>query len=132
MAYSFFSEYEWHKRSILIVEDDAANLFFLKELLSRTGARVIVAINGKEAMKQYEENPGIDVVIMDIQIPEVDGYETTRQLKSRNPKIPVIAQTAFAMAEDREKCLEAGCDEYLAKPVMPYKLLQTIQGYFKD
>jgi CheY-like chemotaxis protein len=122
---------EVNKRSLngktfLIVEDDYVSTEYLKEIFSEKGVTLIFVNSGEEAIKEFKANDQIDLVLMDIRLPGVDGYETTRMLKAMNPAIPVLAQTAYAMQGDRKKSLDAGCDEYIAKPLRSSELLNII------
>ena len=108
---------------ILIAEDVESNFLYLNAVLSKIKANIIWAKNGREAIELFKQHNDIDLILMDLQMPEMNGYEATKVIKSINPSIPVIAQTAFAMAEDRTKALNAGCDEYLAKPISSKDLL---------
>jgi PAS domain S-box-containing protein len=117
------TDYNWTGTGILIVEDDPASISFLKEVFRKTRAKVFHAASGVEAVSLFRQNENIDLVIMDIQLPEMDGYEATRIIKSINRNIPVIAQTAFAMSGDREKMTRAGFDDYLTKPLNIEQLL---------
>jgi CheY-like chemotaxis protein len=113
-------------RHVLLVDDNVVNLKLGERQLTRLGLRVTQAVNGLEALAQLREQR-FDAVLMDCQMPEMDGYEATRQLRTPesgvlDTKVPVIAVTANALAGDREKCLAAGMDEYLAKPLDPKTL----------
>jgi CheY-like chemotaxis protein len=127
--YRFEYAYDWQGKSILIVEDDPNSYKFLRELLVKTGATVLQAVNGRFGVEAVRSNPGIDMVIMDIRMPEMDGLEATRLIKKINAGLPVIAQTAFAMAGDKEKMQRAGCDEYVAKPINSNQLLAVINHF---
>lgn len=116
---------------ILIAEDVESNFLYLKAVLSKLNATVFWAKNGIEAI-EICENHSIDVVLMDLQMPDMNGYEATEILKKKQPQIPIIAQTAFAMSDDREKALEAGCDDYLAKPIKSKDLLSAVEKYIKN
>jgi PAS domain S-box-containing protein len=119
-------------RSILIAEDDETNFFFLKAILSReTSATVIHAINGMKAVELFKANQDIILVLMDMKMPEIDGFEATRQIKSINMEVPVIAITAYAMSGDEEKVRAAGCDGYLSKPLRKKSLLDKINEFVK-
>ena len=114
--------------SILLVEDNEMNRDMLSRRLERKGYQVIMAVDGAEGVAKAEsETP--DIILMDMSLPILDGWEATRRLKSNNrtKHIPIIAQTAHAMAGDREKCLEAGCDDYATKPVELRVLLEKIE-----
>ena len=102
---------------ILIVEDEEINAMFLEELLKPTDAQINVAKDGMEAVEYIKSNPDVDLVLMDIKMPRMNGYDATRKIKQLKPSLPVIAQTAFAMEEEKRKCLDAGCDDYISKPI---------------
>src|SRR5581483_1335368 len=106
-------------RTVLLVDDDPRNIFALASVLERRGMNVLTATTGREAINLIEDTPSLAIVLMDIMMPEMDGYqtiETIRQDKAYR-RLPIIALTAKAMKGDREKCLEAGASDYLAKPV---------------
>lgn len=105
------------------------NVFALSSLLEDKGMKTIVAKNGKEGLKKLEENKDVDLVLMDIMMPEMDGYEATYEIRKQKKykDLPVIALTAKAMKEDREKCIAAGANDYLAKPVDTEKLLSLLR-----
>jgi CheY-like chemotaxis protein len=116
-------------RTVLLVDDDARNIFALSSLLERRGTKVLTATTGSEAIQLIEAQPEIAVVLMDIMMPGMDGYQTMEKIRS-NPnfrKLPMIALTAKAMKGDREKCLEAGASDYLAKPVNTEQLLSALR-----
>jgi len=116
--------------SILVAEDDGVNFLFIKTLLSKiTEARIIHAINGREAIEKFKNNPDVDIILMDMKMPEIDGFEATRKIKSINPEIPIIAITAYAMLGDENRILDAGCDEYLCKPISKTLLFEKISKY---
>ena len=126
MTEDFLGKYNWDGKTILIVEDDISSIFYLKEILKDSGVDLLIAEDGKKAISIFKDHSEINLILMDIQLPVLNGYETTRKIKSLNPNLPVIAQTAYAMPEERIKCLEAGCNDYLAKPLDPNLLLQKI------
>ena len=121
--------YDWRKKTILIVEDEDNNILFLNEIIKRTGASVLEAREGNQAIKLVEENPSISVVLMDLMMPEMDGYTATKKIKSIRPNLPVIAQTAYSNAREKEKSLEAGCDGYISKPYNRPELLDLINTF---
>ncbi|HEX3006760.1 MAG TPA: ATP-binding protein [Bacteroidales bacterium] len=108
---------DWKNFTLIVAEDDDLNFKLIQIALNKTGIHIIRAENGEEVLQIASANKDIDAVLMDIQMPILDGYETTRRLKANYPHICVIAQTAFAMSDDREKCLKAGCDDYISKPI---------------
>ena len=116
-------------RRILLVEDDVRNIFSLTAVLEREGAVVIVARNGIEALSRLDRGPSIDLILMDIMMPEMDGFEAMREIRKRNASKspPIIALTAKAMADDRQQCLAAGANDYIAKPIDVEKLLSLIR-----
>jgi CheY-like chemotaxis protein len=116
--------------NILIAEDVESNFLYLKAVLSKLNATVFWAKNGIEAVEICKEN-SIDLVFMDLQMPEMNGYEATAILKNELPNLPIVAQTAFAMSDDREKALDAGCDDYLAKPIKSKDLLNVVEKFIK-
>ncbi|HEX5282096.1 MAG TPA: response regulator, partial [Micropepsaceae bacterium] len=116
-------------RTVLLVDDDARNIFALSSALERRGMKVLTATTGGEAIKLIESTPELAIVLMDIMMPEMDGFETM-QLIRKNPalrRLPIVALTAKAMKGDREKCLESGASDYLAKPVNTEQLLSALR-----
>lgn len=120
---------ELRSHTILVTEDDPVNMEYLRLALLREGHRVVTASNGAEAIACLRKDPEISLVLMDIKLPGMDGYETTREIRKSNSTIPVIAHTAHAFEGDREKALAAGCNDYLAKPVREKELLRCIHKY---
>jgi len=116
--------------NILIAEDVESNFLYLKAVLSKLNATIFWAKNGIEAVEICENN-SIDLVFMDLQMPEMNGYEATEILKKKFPTLPIVAQTAFAMSDDREKALDSGCDDYLAKPIKSKDLLSVVEKFIK-
>lgn len=116
---------------VLVVEDDQSNSLLLKAMLEKRGATVIIARNGREAINLALNNSQIKIVLMDIKLPEVNGLEATKAIKKEKPNLPIIAQTAYAMEEDRYRCLEAGCDDYIVKPIIQEELFQKLQEFSK-
>jgi len=119
-------------KTILIAEDEDTNFLFLQEVLSPTNVAILRAHNGIEAIELVKKNDSIRLVLMDIQMPRMNGYQATQEIKKLKPSLPVIAQTAYAMAEDRAKGERAGCDYYLSKPIKPNDLLETLKQYLNQ
>ncbi len=118
----------WEDKVILVVEDVDTNKIFFDAALRRTKAKILWAKDGQEAIDIFKVNE-IDLVLMDLQLPVMDGYTSTREIKKINQQVPIIAQTAHVMSGEREKCLEAGCDDYLAKPIRLQILIDTLSKY---
>ncbi|SEH05420.1 Autoinducer 2 sensor kinase/phosphatase LuxQ [Candidatus Venteria ishoeyi] len=115
---------------ILIAEDDETSEMFISIAVQKFGKEIIKAKTGTEAVEICQNNPKIDLVLMDIQMPEMDGYEATKQIRKFNKDVIIIAQTAFGLEGDREKAIAAGCDDYIAKPINKVELLTLIHKYF--
>jgi CheY-like chemotaxis protein len=122
------SKYIWEDKTILVVEDEDFVCKFYGRILGPTKATVIWANNGLQAVEACRSNDKINVVLMDMKLPEISGYEATRRIKTFRKHLPIIAQTAYAMSEDRSLCLEAGCDDYITKPIDPLILLNKIHN----
>ncbi|MCL8380856.1 response regulator [Xanthobacter aminoxidans] len=118
-------------RKLLLVDDDMRNIYALAKVLRARGVNVVLAQDGAKALAQLDEQPDIEIVLMDVMMPVMDGYEAMAQIRAqpRFAKLPVIALTAKAMKDDREKCLAAGASDYLAKPVDVPKLLTMIRTW---
>ena len=121
-------------KKILVTDDDARNIFSLTKALEKYQVEVVVAMDGKQAIEQMEENPDIDVVLMDMMMPEMDGYETIRQIRNdkRYAKLPVIAVTAKSMVGDRQKCIDAGASDYISKPVDLDQMLSLLRVWLYE
>jgi CheY-like chemotaxis protein len=118
-----------HRRTVLVVDDDARNIFALTSLLENHEVEVTSATNGRQAIEILKTKPGFDMVLMDIMMPEMDGYETMREIRKDAAfrTLPILALTAKAMKGDREKCLEAGASDYISKPVNTDQLLSLMR-----
>lgn len=121
----------WETKNVLVVEDVDTNKIFFDAALRRTKAKILWAKDGQEAIDMFKANR-IDLVLMDLQLPIMDGYTATRAIKEINPDVPIIAQTAHVMSGEREKCMEAGCNDYLAKPIRLQILIDTLSKYLND
>jgi PAS domain S-box-containing protein len=120
--------FNWKNKTLLIVEDDPANTNYLHEILEPTHIETLIAYNGLEAL-EIGLNRHIDLVLMDIRLPDMDGWNVTKRLKAMKKDLPIIAQTAFAMENDVQKSKEAGCETHLSKPFSPDELLQTMNRF---
>jgi len=115
---------------VLVVEDDEFSILLLTKVINPISKEILFAINGVEAVEKCRNNPDIDLVLMDMKMPEMDGFEATRQIRGFNKDVVIIAQTAFTLTGDREKALEAGCDDYISKPINRAQLFGIINTYF--
>ncbi len=118
-----------NRKTILIVEDDLYSKQILIEFLKPQGADILIANDGLEALQICKKHPEIDIVLMDLQLPKLDGLEATKRIKKFRPNVVIIAQTANAMPEDKEKSLSAGCNDYIAKPIDTQKLIKMLNKY---
>jgi CheY-like chemotaxis protein len=119
----------FNEKKILVVDDDMRNVFALSKVLRERGMKITKADNGVTALDLLDKDPEIDLVLMDIMMPEMDGYECIKNIrrKKRFEALPIIALTAKAMKDDRQKCLDAGANDYIAKPVDVDKLLSLMR-----
>jgi CheY-like chemotaxis protein len=117
------------KLRILVVDDDEASQILFNIIIKPSAGNYFHAINGHEAVKVCRHNPGINLVLMDINMPQMNGYEATRQIREFNKEIIIIAQTAYALPGDREKAMEAGCTDYISKPIDRGALISLINQY---
>ena len=122
---------KWKDKKILIVEDDEITILFIEEILKNTGVEILKARTGREAINTCKEQDDIDLILMDLQLPKLSGFDATKEIKSIDPNIIIIAQTAFALKEDKQKALEAGCDDYIAKPFDYKKLNDLLDRYLR-
>ena len=116
---------------VLIAEDDEASQMLLKYTIKPFTKEVLIARSGLEAIETCFNNPDIDLVLMDIRMPEMDGYSATKQIRQFNSVVIIIAQTAYALNSDKEKAIESGCNDHLSKPVQKEKLIAILRKYFK-
>jgi len=115
---------------LLIVEDELESIEFIKIAMKSYCKDILTSISGDDAVEICRNNPDIDLVLMDIKVPVIDGYEATRQIREFNSNVIIIAQTAYALAGDRDKALLAGCNDYISKPIKPEKLMELLEKYF--
>jgi len=114
----------------LIAEDDEASAMFLSTISKPFSNQILLAVTGVQAVEACRKNPGIDLILMDIKMPGMDGIEATKQIREFNKSVIIIAQTAFAYLADKEKVINAGCNDYLTKPVKNMELKSLINKYF--
>jgi CheY-like chemotaxis protein len=121
-------------KKVLVVDDDVRNIFALTSVLETSNMKVIFAENGRDGIQMLDKHPDVDIVLMDVMMPEMDGYETMREIR-KNPRhqaLPMIAVTAKALKDDREKCIQAGASDYLPKPVDELKLVELLKLWVKN
>ena len=124
--------FDFQGRMVLVVEDNDISFKLYEAMLSQVNIKIIHASNGRQAIDSCRDIPGICLVLMDIQLPEINGLEATRQILSLNPELPVVATTANAFDEDETACLEAGCIAYMRKPIPFRRLFELMQSVFED
>lgn len=123
------SYYDFDGKTILVVDDILINLSLIEVFFRNTGAFLLFAVNGREALNSCISNPQIDIVLMDIQMPVMNGLEATREIRKYLPELPVIAITATVYADDKQRCFDAGCNAFLSKPCSRKELLMTVNKY---
>ena len=121
--------YDWSNKSILVADDEITNYIIIEKSLKKTNIKVLHAENGEQAVIIFNKNPDIDLILMDIRMPEMGGLEATKYIRSVNRDIPIIAFTAYALSDDEAIALEFGCDDYISKPVRPEFLLKKINEH---
>lgn len=129
---SAIKKYNWKDKLILVVEDDEVNYKFLEAVLHNAEAQVIRADNGFQAIDLCKSIAKIDLILMDLKLPDISGFEATRQIRKLNKTIPIIAQTALVLDSEKEKCIKAGCNDQITKPIEIDKLLKTISKYLSE
>lgn len=123
-------KYNWTDKKILVVDDEQMIHLYYKEIFRDTGAELIHATDGANSVAICQNTKDLDVVLMDIHLPNLNGYEALDKIRKFNKTIPVIAQTAFALSEDRAMALSAGFDEYISKPIDKREIKQIIEYFF--
>jgi len=124
--------YNWSGKTILIAEDTEMNYLFLVEALKITNVNILRAKDGEEAIEVFQQNPGIDLVLMDINMPKLDGFETTKRIKEIRKDIPIIAQTALNIEDAKDKAAEVGCNDFILKPIRLNLFLSKLNSYLKS
>ena len=125
-------EYNFISKTILIVEDEEVNQFFFEKALKKTKANLFFVNDGIEAIEMIKEKTDIDVVLMDIRLPRMNGIEATSKIKEINPQMPVIIQTAYEMSCAMDEAIESGCDDFITKPIDIQTLFSILQKHLKD
>lgn len=118
-----------NRPKVLIVEDDETNLIYLQLVLKDLNIELLKAVNGQAAVETFEQNQDIELILMDIRLPEMDGYEATSMIRKMNKDVVIIAQTAYAFSSDKDKAIESGCNDYVSKPIRREELLKKISHY---
>ncbi len=122
------TDYNWEGKVILVAEDVLINFKLLELNLKKTNALIIWAKDGEEVVEYASKNK-VDLILMDIQMPKLNGYDATRIIRETNKVVPIIAQTAFTMTNEKDNSIEAGCNAYITKPINRIELLSTIHKY---
>ncbi len=125
-------QYSWEGKTVLVAEDDRSNFLLLQKILSKSGLNILHAEDGKEAVNMVKEHEEIDLILMDIRMPRMDGIEATQNIKQLRSDLPVIVQTAYTMSSEKEKSFKAGCDDYVSKPINMKELFSTISKYIES
>lgn len=121
------NSHDWTGKSILVVEDTETSVMYYKAALKRTNAKLLYASNGQEAIEAVNKGEEINLILMDINMPIMNGIEATKEIKKLSPKIPIIIQTAYILNDERIRSFEAGCDGFMAKPIKIHQLFTTIE-----
>ncbi len=122
-------EIDWRDKIILVADDVETNFLLVEIGLSKTGVNLLWAKNGQEAVDICLQRNDINLVLMDLRMPKKNGYAATQEIRAHFPHLPIIAQTSYAMTEDRQKSLDAGCNDYIAKPFNVKSLTEMISRY---
>ena len=122
--------YNWSNKHILVAEDEELNWLFVREMLRRTGATIHRARNGREVVT-LARKLAPDAILMDIKMPELSGIDAARKIRKFNTSVPIIAQTAFVMAEEKEESIKAGCNHFVTKPLDRTTIMELIDAYFQ-
>jgi len=123
---------DYNQNLILVAEDDDTSYALLQVYLKKENYPLLRAVNGKQTIEMYKENPGISLILMDLKMPIMDGYEATREIRKINSEVPIIAQTAYALSGDSKKAMDAGCDDYVTKPINKEEMLEKLKRNLGD
>jgi CheY-like chemotaxis protein len=119
-------KYNWKGKKVLILEDDPAGSFLLTEILAHTNIEIQLVESGTEAVEVCKIDPDIDIVLLDLQVPGISGIEAAREIRALRKNLPIIAQSAFILTEDKDRAIEAGCTAHISKPINTFELLGTM------
>jgi CheY-like chemotaxis protein len=119
-------------KKILIVEDDKSSRLYLNKILEKTGVTLLNAFDGKEAIDTAMADPGIDIILLDIQLPVIDGYGVAKKIREFRNDVIIIAQTAYSLLGDREKIIASGFDDYIVKPIFPNQLIEKLVKFARE
>lgn len=126
-----FNSFDLNGKTILIADDEYSVRFYYQEVYSDTGATLILAKNGKEVIERYKSHPEIDIILMDMRMPECSGIEATIEILKINPNAIILIQSASVSSEDRDAAITAGCLDYIGKPINPEALIGVIRNHLK-
>ncbi|PLX14434.1 MAG: response regulator [Marinilabiliales bacterium] len=130
--YNPAKRYFWDDYIFLVVEDEIVNYKFIELTLKKSGSKVLHAKTGREAIDICNSERKIDIILMDIELPEINGYDAVIEIRKSRPDILIIAQTAYAMKSQKDKCFEVGCNDYIAKPYSSGDLMEIICKYIEN
>lgn len=122
---------DWSSRKILIVDDNATSIQYFKAVLKPTNAKLFIALTGEQAIDKANNNPDLDIILMDMRLPGINGLAATAKIKANYPKLTIIAQTAYALSGDREKVIQGGCNDYISKPINREDLFQILNKHMR-
>ncbi|MFC2115536.1 response regulator [Bacteroidota bacterium] len=126
MIVGSIKKYNWKGKKVLILEDDPTGSFLLSEILVHTKIKVHHVESGTAAVEACRTDPKIDIVLLDMQVPEMSGYDAAREIRKIRKDLPIIAQSAFIMTEDKDRAIESGCNAHISKPLNTFELLGTM------
>jgi two-component system, cell cycle response regulator DivK len=121
-------DYNWKNKTILIAEDSEMNFILIKKSLEVSGAKILWAKDGEELIESVKKSNSIDLILMDISMPKMDGYTASKTLRNEGFEVPIIAQSAFSIEEEKDKIADAGCNDFISKPINKEELLEKIDS----
>jgi two-component system cell cycle response regulator DivK len=122
-------KFRWREKTIMIVEDVRTNHMLIDRILRRTSVKLLWAMDGEKAVQMARENENIDLILMDIRLPKMNGYDATSEIRKFRQEVPIIAQTAYVLPEEKGKVLSVGCNDLLTKPIRKNQLLAAVSKY---